>query len=68
MASRMAWTTALGSMSCAELIAQDIIVTGTPDSLVDRFDHFHHELGMGHLMLQGHESRMDRATTTRRSS
>ena len=48
-----------------ELIQQDIIVAGTPEYLVERFEHFRRELVLGHLLLQGHESQMDAPTTWR---
>ena len=54
----------LATMPYEELIAQDIIVAGTPEYLVERFENFRRELGIGHL-LQGHESRMDHPTTLR---
>ena len=55
----------LATMPYEELIEQDIIVAGTPEYLVERFENFGRELGIGHLLLQGHESRMDHATTLR---
>jgi alkanesulfonate monooxygenase SsuD/methylene tetrahydromethanopterin reductase-like flavin-dependent oxidoreductase (luciferase family) len=53
------------SMSYEEKIANDLIVAGTPEYLVERFDYFRRELGIGHLLLQGHESKMDHLTTMR---
>ena len=55
----------LSKMSYEELLANDLIVAGTPDYLIERFAHVHRELGIGHLLLQGHESRMDHPTTMR---
>ncbi|MCC7370485.1 MAG: LLM class flavin-dependent oxidoreductase [Chloroflexi bacterium] len=52
-------------MTYDDLIAHDMIVAGTPEYLVERFEHFRKELGIGHLLLQGHESRMDAPTTWR---
>ena len=40
-------------------------MAGTPEYLVERFEHFRRELGIGHLLLQGHESQMDAPTTWR---
>jgi alkanesulfonate monooxygenase SsuD/methylene tetrahydromethanopterin reductase-like flavin-dependent oxidoreductase (luciferase family) len=53
------------SMSYEEKVANDLIVAGTPEYLVERFEHFRRELGIGHLLLQGHESKMDHPTTMR---
>ncbi len=61
----MAWTTAPGSLPRAELIARTIIATGMPGYLVERFDHFRRELGIGYLLVHGHESRMDHVATMR---
>ena len=55
----------LSKMSYEELLANDLIVAGTPDYLIERFAHVQRELGIGHLLLQGHESRMDHPTTMR---
>ena len=57
--------TSLSNMSYDELIANNLIVAGTPEYLTERFAYVHRELGLGHLMLQGHESRMDHPTTMR---
>ena len=48
-----------------EKVANDLIVAGTPEYLAERFDYFRRELGIGHLLLQGHESKMDHPTTMR---
>ena len=37
----------------------------TTEYLVERFEHFKRELGIGHLLLQSHESKMDHPTTMR---
>ena len=42
-----------------------VIVAGTPEYLVDRFAYFKRELGIGHLLLQAHESKMSHPTTMR---
>ncbi len=55
----------LSKMSYQELLDNDLIVAGTPDELIERFSHVERELGIGHLCLQAHESRMDHATTMR---
>jgi alkanesulfonate monooxygenase SsuD/methylene tetrahydromethanopterin reductase-like flavin-dependent oxidoreductase (luciferase family) len=53
------------TMSYEEKVASDLIVAGEPGYLVERFEHFRRELGIGHLLLQGHESKMDHLTTMR---
>jgi len=53
------------TMSYEEKVANDLIVAGEPEYLVERFEHFREELGIGHLLLQGHESKMSHATTMR---
>jgi alkanesulfonate monooxygenase SsuD/methylene tetrahydromethanopterin reductase-like flavin-dependent oxidoreductase (luciferase family) len=53
------------TMSYEEKVANDLIVAGEPGYLVERFEHFREELGIGHLLLQGHESKMSHATTMR---
>ena len=53
------------TMSYEDKVANDLIVAGTPDHLVDRFDYFRRELGIGDLLFQGHESKMDHPTTMR---
>jgi len=55
----------LSKMSYEELVANYYIVAGTPDEVVDRFARVREELGIGHLLLEAQESRMDHATTTR---
>ena len=53
------------TMSFEDKVANDLIVAGEPEYLVERFEHFRRELGIGHLLLQGHESKMTHATTMR---
>jgi alkanesulfonate monooxygenase SsuD/methylene tetrahydromethanopterin reductase-like flavin-dependent oxidoreductase (luciferase family) len=53
------------TMSYEEKVANDLIVAGTPEYLVERFEHFRRELGIGHLLIQGHESKMTHETTMR---
>ena len=55
----------LASMSYEELVAEHFIIAGTPDEVIDRFAHVHRELGIGHLLLEAQESRMDHPTTMR---
>jgi alkanesulfonate monooxygenase SsuD/methylene tetrahydromethanopterin reductase-like flavin-dependent oxidoreductase (luciferase family) len=55
----------LSKMSYEELVDNYYIVAGTPDEVVDRFARVRKELGIGHLLLEAQESRMDHATTTR---
>ena len=44
---------------------QHFIVAGTPDEVADRFAHVQRQLGVGHLLLEAQESRMDHPTTMR---
>ena len=55
----------LSKMSYEELVDNYNLVAGTPDEVVDRFARVREELGIGHLLLEAQESRMDHATTTR---
>jgi len=55
----------LSSMSYEELLDGQFIVAGTPDEVIDRFARVQRELGVGHLLLEAQESRMDHATTMR---
>jgi alkanesulfonate monooxygenase SsuD/methylene tetrahydromethanopterin reductase-like flavin-dependent oxidoreductase (luciferase family) len=55
----------LGSMSYEELVQEHFIIAGTPDEVADRFAHVQRELGIGHLLLEAQESRMDHPTTMR---
>jgi alkanesulfonate monooxygenase SsuD/methylene tetrahydromethanopterin reductase-like flavin-dependent oxidoreductase (luciferase family) len=55
----------LASMSYDELLTEHFIIAGTPDEVADRFAHVQRELGIGHLLLEAQESRMDHPTTMR---
>jgi len=55
----------LASMSYEELLEEQFIVAGTPDEVIDRFTRVQRELGVGHLLLEAQESRMDHPTTMR---
>jgi alkanesulfonate monooxygenase SsuD/methylene tetrahydromethanopterin reductase-like flavin-dependent oxidoreductase (luciferase family) len=55
----------LATMSYEELVEEHFIVAGTPDEVADRFATVHRALGVGHLLLEAQESRMDHATTMR---
>src|ERR687891_289310 len=55
----------LATLSYDELLAGHFIIAGTPDEVADRFAHVQRELGIGHLLLEAQESRMDHATTMR---
>jgi len=55
----------LATMSYDELLDGHYIIAGTPDEVVDRFAHVRRELGIGHLLLEAQESRMDHPTTMR---
>jgi alkanesulfonate monooxygenase SsuD/methylene tetrahydromethanopterin reductase-like flavin-dependent oxidoreductase (luciferase family) len=55
----------LAQMSYEELVENYYIVAGTPNEVVDRFARVREELGIGHLLLEAQESRMDHATTVR---
>jgi len=55
----------LSKMSYEELVASHYIIAGTPDEVVDRFAQVRKALGIGHLLLEAQESRMDHATTMR---
>ena len=55
----------LASMSYEELLEANLIIAGTPDEVADRFALVHRELGVGHLLLEAQESRMDHPTTMR---
>jgi alkanesulfonate monooxygenase SsuD/methylene tetrahydromethanopterin reductase-like flavin-dependent oxidoreductase (luciferase family) len=55
----------LSSMSYEELLEEHFIVAGTPDEVIDRFARVQRELGVGHLLLEAQESRMDHPTTMR---
>jgi alkanesulfonate monooxygenase SsuD/methylene tetrahydromethanopterin reductase-like flavin-dependent oxidoreductase (luciferase family) len=55
----------LATMSYQELLDGQFIVAGTPDEVIDRFSRIQRELGVGHLLLEAQESRMDHPTTMR---
>jgi alkanesulfonate monooxygenase SsuD/methylene tetrahydromethanopterin reductase-like flavin-dependent oxidoreductase (luciferase family) len=55
----------LAQMSYEELVENYYIIAGTPDEVVERFAHVRKELGIGHLLLEAQESRMDHPTTMR---
>jgi len=55
----------LATLSYEELLAGHFIIAGTPDEVIDRFALVQRELGIGHLLLEAQESRMDHATTMR---
>jgi len=55
----------LASMSYDELVDGHFIIAGTPDEVSDRFAVVQRELGIGHLLLEAQESRMDHPTTMR---
>jgi alkanesulfonate monooxygenase SsuD/methylene tetrahydromethanopterin reductase-like flavin-dependent oxidoreductase (luciferase family) len=55
----------LAQMSYEELVDSYYIIAGTPDEVVERFARVRKELGIGHLLLEAQESRMDHPTTMR---
>lgn len=55
----------LSRMSYEELRGRNLIVAGTPDHLIKTFKYLKQELGIGHLIIEGQESRMDHPTTMR---
>jgi alkanesulfonate monooxygenase SsuD/methylene tetrahydromethanopterin reductase-like flavin-dependent oxidoreductase (luciferase family) len=55
----------LSKLSYQELLDVGLIVAGTPDKLIDQFARVQKELGIGHLLLEAQESRMDHPTTMR---
>jgi alkanesulfonate monooxygenase SsuD/methylene tetrahydromethanopterin reductase-like flavin-dependent oxidoreductase (luciferase family) len=55
----------LGQMSYEELVDNYYIVASTPDEVTERFARVQKELGIGHLLLEAQESRMDHPTTMR---
>jgi alkanesulfonate monooxygenase SsuD/methylene tetrahydromethanopterin reductase-like flavin-dependent oxidoreductase (luciferase family) len=52
-------------MSYDELVQEHFIIASTPDEVADRFAHVHEQLGIGHLLLEAQESRMDHPPTMR---
>jgi alkanesulfonate monooxygenase SsuD/methylene tetrahydromethanopterin reductase-like flavin-dependent oxidoreductase (luciferase family) len=55
----------LGKMSYEELVDNYYIVADTPDVVAERFARVQKELGIGYLLLEAQESRMDHPTTMR---
>ncbi len=55
----------LATMSYEELLEGHFIIAGTPDEVAEGFALVQRELGIGHLLLEAQESRMDHATTMR---
>jgi alkanesulfonate monooxygenase SsuD/methylene tetrahydromethanopterin reductase-like flavin-dependent oxidoreductase (luciferase family) len=55
----------LSTMNYDELVAANFIIAGTPDEVADKFALVQRELGIGHLLLEAQESRMDHPTTMR---
>jgi len=55
----------LSKMSYEELVENYYIVADTPEEVIERFARVKKELGIGHLLLEAQESRMDHATTMR---
>ena len=47
------------------MLFRSFIIAGTPDEVIDRFGRVQRELGIGHLLLEAQESRMDHPTTMR---
>jgi alkanesulfonate monooxygenase SsuD/methylene tetrahydromethanopterin reductase-like flavin-dependent oxidoreductase (luciferase family) len=52
-------------MSYDELVAEHFIIAGTPEEVAEKFARVHREIGVGHLLLEAQESRMDHPTTMR---
>jgi alkanesulfonate monooxygenase SsuD/methylene tetrahydromethanopterin reductase-like flavin-dependent oxidoreductase (luciferase family) len=52
-------------MSYEELVDEHFIIAGPPEEVVDHFAHVQRQLGIGHLLLEAQESRMDHPTTMR---
>jgi alkanesulfonate monooxygenase SsuD/methylene tetrahydromethanopterin reductase-like flavin-dependent oxidoreductase (luciferase family) len=55
----------LAKMSYEELLEAGMIIAGTPEQVTERFATIQRELGIGHLLLEAQESRMDHPTTMR---
>jgi len=55
----------LATLSYEELCERGYIIAGTPDEVAERFAVVSRELGVGHLLLEAQESRMDHPTTMR---
>ena len=46
-------------------LAEHFIIAGEPNEVADRFALVHQQLGVGHLLLEAQESKMDHPTTMR---
>jgi alkanesulfonate monooxygenase SsuD/methylene tetrahydromethanopterin reductase-like flavin-dependent oxidoreductase (luciferase family) len=55
----------LASLSYDELLAEHFVIAGPPDEVAEKFAHVQRELGIGHLLIEAQESKMDHATTMR---
>jgi len=55
----------LAKMSYDELLEHGLIVADVPERVAERFQKVNETLGIGHLLLQAHESKMDHPTTMR---
>jgi alkanesulfonate monooxygenase SsuD/methylene tetrahydromethanopterin reductase-like flavin-dependent oxidoreductase (luciferase family) len=55
----------LASLSYDELLAEHFIIAGPPEEVAEKFAHVQRELGIGHLLIEAQESKMDHATTMR---
>jgi alkanesulfonate monooxygenase SsuD/methylene tetrahydromethanopterin reductase-like flavin-dependent oxidoreductase (luciferase family) len=55
----------LATMSYEQLLEAGLIVADVPERVAEHFVRVHRELGVGHLLIQAHESKMDHATTMR---
>jgi alkanesulfonate monooxygenase SsuD/methylene tetrahydromethanopterin reductase-like flavin-dependent oxidoreductase (luciferase family) len=55
----------LAQMSFDELVAEHFINAGEPEEVAEKFALVHRQLGVGHLLLEAQESRMDHPTTMR---
>jgi len=55
----------LASLSYDELLAEHFIIAGPPDEVAEKFAHVQRELGIGHLLIEAQESKMDHPTTMR---
>ena len=55
----------LAKMTYEELLDGYYVIADTPDAVAERFARVQRELGIGHLLLEAQESRMDHPTTMR---
>ena len=55
----------LSRLSYEELLEGGYIVAGTPEQVAERFARIQRELGIGHLLIEAQESKMDHPTTMR---